>query len=170
MDCLRSFNIGINQSGSFAGGLVTKTWLSGTETFWASRISGTSTFTFQGFKNVDLYGIDVIGAVTTQVGALIGGVNVNDWAMELVINGQYPLASGFVTVSPNFWNVQLPTTSDRFELSKNTNSLKFENPIKSVSTITFESLNTQGNGAETSGTVSLDYDLTFVIYYKYEGE
>ena len=81
------------------------------------------------------------------------------------------MTSGTVVAAPNFWNIQTTTTGTKtFALSKNTNSLKFADPIASVTTINFEVLRAQGVGGQTAGVVSLDWDLSFIFYYKFEGE
>ena len=99
MDCLRSFIVNIRQVGTFTGTDV-KTWFVGAQEFWAVEAPRISIFNVQGFKNVDIYGVDVIGSVQTQKAAAIGGCVVNDWAFELLIDGSLPLASGLVQVSP----------------------------------------------------------------------
>jgi hypothetical protein len=171
MDCLRSFNIVIDQASTFSGTQV-KTWTLGLQEFWSVDINGLSSFIFEGFKNVDVYGIDVIGNVNTQRAAAIGGCNVQDWSFEVLIEGQSPLASGRVATTPsNYWNIATGTVGSRiFSLSKNTNSVRFADPIKSASYLNFERLNAQGDGGQTLGTISLDYKFNFVVYYKYEGE
>jgi hypothetical protein len=168
MDCLRSFIIKINQATTFSGADV-KTWLLGVQEYWAVANGGNSIFNFQGFKNVDIYGIDVIGQIQTQLGAANGGV-VEDWAFKILINGQLPLVSGNLTASPNYWNLQTSGIAASVALSKNTNSIKFVSPIKSVSFLDFEGIRVQGYGGQTAGQISLEWDLSFVIYYKYEGE
>mgnify|MGYP006898274700 CR=1 FL=1 len=171
MDCLRSFTITIDQASTFSGSQV-KTWTLGLQEFWSVDITGLSTFRFQGFKNIDVYGIDVIGNVNTQRAAAIGGCNVQDWSFEVLIEGQSPLVSGFVETSPTpYWNISTGNVGSRtFSLSKNTNSVKLAEPIKSAQYLNFERLNAQGDGGQTIGSISLDYKLNFVVYYKYEGE
>lgn len=170
MDCLRSFIVSIDQVTTFSGTDV-KTWFVGAQEFWVVEKAGVSTFVPEGFKNIDIYGVDVIGNVSTQKAAGTGGVVVQDWGFELLIEGQLPLVSGSITTSPNFWNIQTTTTGTKtFALSKNTNSLKFADPIGSVKNINFEVLRAQGVGGQTAGVVSLDWDLSFVFFYKYEGE
>lgn len=170
MDCLRSFIVSIDQVTTFSGTDV-KTWFVGAQEFWVVEKAGVSTFVPEGFKNIDIYGVDVIGNVSTQKAAATGGVVVQDWGFEILIEGQLPLVSGTVTTSPNYWNIQTTTTGTRtFALSKNTNSLKFADPIGSVKNINFEVLRAQGVGGQTAGVVSLDWDLSFIFFYKYEGE
>lgn len=168
MECLRSFIVKIQQTNTFSGGDV-KTWTLGLQEYWAVANGGNSIFNFQGFKNVDVYGIDVIGQIQTQIGAANGGV-VEDWAFKILIEGQLPLASGNITASPNFWNLQSSGIAKGVALSKNTNSVKFSNPIKSVQFLDFEGIRVQGYGGQTVGQISLDYDLSFIIYYRFEGE
>lgn len=170
MECLRSFIISLKGTSTFTGADV-KTWTSGGETFWVTEVNGTSTYTFQGFKNIDVYGVDVIGSVVSDKTTPTGGVNVNDWSFTIFIDGQLPLVSGLDTIGPNFWVIQenAPNTKT-FYLSKNTNSIKLLSPIKSSPFIRFDKLQAQGVGGETSGTTSLKYDFNFIVYYKYEGE
>lgn len=173
MDCLRSFVINTKNTATFTPTQI-KSWAVGGQHFWAGRIAGLSVFNIQGFKNVDVYGVDVIGAVLTDLsaGALTGGVVVEDWGFEIVIGGALPLVSGVVQTTPsNFWNLQTAgTPAQTFSISKNTNSIKFADPINSVKFINFEALLCQGSGAQTLGTIALDYDISFIVYYKYEGE
>lgn len=170
MDCLRSFIVSIDQAGTFSGADV-KTWLLGVQEYWALEKYGFSSFEIQGYKNINIYGVDVIGQVQTQKAAALGGCVVEDWAFEIIIEGQLPLTNGQISPIGNFWNIQTNTVGTRtFALSKNTNSLKFADPIASVKYINFEILRAQGVGAQTAGTISIDYDLSFVFYYKFEGE
>lgn len=170
MDCLRSFIVSIDQVTTFSGTDV-KTWFVGAQEFWVAEKAGVSTFVPEGFKNINIFGVDVIGNVSTQKAAATGGVVVQDWGFEILIEGQLPLVSGSVTTSPNYWNIQTTTTGTRtFALSKYTNSLKFADPIASVKNINFEVLRAQGVGGQTAGVVSLDWDLSFIFFYKYEGE
>ena len=46
----------------------------------------------------------------------------------------------------------------------------FSEPYQSVTSITFDSLETQGIGAEFLNVVALNYDLSVTFYYQYEGE
>jgi hypothetical protein len=171
MDCLRSFNIVINQNSTFSGAQV-KTWTLGLQEFWTVDINGISSFSFQGFKNVNVYGIDVIGQVNTERTAATGGCNVQDWSFQVLIEGQSPLASGKVdTVPSNYWAIQNGSVGSRtFALSKNTNSVRFADPITSARYLSFERLQAQGDGGQTVGIISLQYKLNFVVFYKYEGE
>lgn len=170
MDCLRSFVVGIKQAQTFLTTDV-KTWFVGAQEFWVVEKVQDSVFEIQGFKNIDLYGVDVIGSVQTWKTALSGGCIVNDWSFEIELQGNLPLISGKKLTSPDDWNLQTDSVFARtFPIGKYNNSLKFADPIKSVKNINFEALRAQGVGGQTSGAIALDYDLNFVFYYKYEGE
>jgi hypothetical protein len=171
MDCLRSFVINIDRVATYTGVNV-KTWFVGAQEFWMVSDSGTSVYNVQGFKNMDIYGIDVLGYVTTLRTAPTSGANVEDWTFEIRIDGQLPLASGIIQTSPpNYWNIEDSTAGTRtFALTKNTNSLKFADPIKSAQSLNFLQFYSHGSGGQTAGSVALDYSLNFIIYYKYEGE
>lgn len=169
MDCLRSFVVSIDGVASFTGTDV-KTWTLGLQEFWAVEKIALSTFETQGFKNIDVYGISMNGIVQTERAAVTGGCVVQDWGFEMGIQGQLPLASGIIVAAPNYWNIQTTQAITTFALSKNSNYVKFADPIKSVKNFRFENLKVQGIGGQTVGTIALDWDLNFTIYYKYEGE
>lgn len=170
MDCLKSFIIDIKQAQTFVATDV-KTWLLGVQEYWVVEASGNSAFQTQGFKNIDVYGVDVIGSVQSWKTAISGGCIVEDWSFEIIIDGSLPLVSGQKVASPDDWNIQLNTVGTKnFAIGKFNNSIKFADPIKSVKFITFEMLRAQGIGGQTAGAIALDYDLSFIIYYKYEGE
>jgi hypothetical protein len=60
MDCLRSFIVSIDQVTTFSGTDV-KTWFVGAQEFWVVEKAGVSTFVPEGFKNIDIYGVDTPG-------------------------------------------------------------------------------------------------------------
>jgi len=170
MDCMRSFIIGVRNSATYTGASV-KTWAVGVQNFWVCEVIGSSVFDIQGFKNIDIYGVKMTGDVQTTTAAATGGVVIEDFAFDIFVNGQIPLVSGATNPVPNFFNLEttVPGTT-RFRLSRNCSEIFFKDPIKSTKFIEFQSLHAQGVGAQTLGTISLDNDLTFVFYYKYEGE
>lgn len=171
MDCLRSVIVSINQEITYSSAPFVKSWTIGTENYWVIKQTGASFLNFEGFSNIDVYQIDVVGGIQTWAGAAVGGVLVTDWNFEFFINGTLPLGSDYITGSPNFWAIQTQSNNTKlFALSKNTNSLKFASPILSVKSIAFECLNAQGTGQQTGLTASLDIDLSFIVYYKFQGE
>lgn len=169
MDCLRSFVIKIDQTVTFTGTDV-KNYQIGSYGNWVVDKLGLSTFSFEGFKNIDVYGIDVVGYLATSTSSVTSGCIPNNWSFKIQINGQLPLPSGLVT-GTNFWDLQTQgNIAKQFSLSKDTNSLKFADPINSVQNIEFIELNATGDGSQTASSISLDYDFSFIVYYRYEGE
>jgi len=170
MDCLKSFIVKINDQRTFLTTEV-KTWTAGSQEFWVIEKVGNSVLNIQGFKNIDIYGVDVIGAVQHPELPTSGGGIVEDWSFEILMNGSLPLVSGTKSISPDIWNIQLNSpAAQTFYLSKDTNSIKFGDPLKSETNINFQVLKAQGYGGQTAGAITLDYDLSFVFFYKYEGE
>jgi hypothetical protein len=170
MDCLRSFIVGINQVGTFTGaGISTWNVPALGNSYFSAIVQGLTTYEIKGFKNINIFGVSISGHVISQASAPIGKCLVSDWAFVLTLDGQLPIIGG--VVSPNFWSLSTDTTQTKIiALSKNTPEIIFKDPITSVKIINFNQLRCQGEGAETANTISLDYDLTFTFYYKFEGE
>lgn len=167
MDCLRSFNINLEVQRNFnSAGTNIKNWGSAPNYHW-QVIENTlpSNFVVQGFKRLDLYGIQMVGNVYTDLGANDAAI-VEDFAMRINISGQSPLASG--TALSTGWPI-IPTVETYF-LSKYTNEVNFKSPISGVTNINFGQFNAQGNNGETLNSITLDIKLAFVFYYKYDGE
>jgi len=174
MDCLKSFSFRANFNTTLSGGNI-KQWVVGVnQHFWSANAGGvqSSTYNIEGFKNINVYGMDVIGSIgTLPVPANTNGVIVNDWVIQCNISGQQPLVGGNVTASPNFYGIDATTPLNTvFPISKFSNSVKFADPIQSVKFIQLSESYATGIGYETLGTINLLYDLNFVVYYKFEGE
>lgn len=167
MDCLNSFSVLIRlQRGYSTGGTNVKTWGTVGNLNWQIREATTGTnLAIQGFKNIDMYGIKMLGLVYTDVGANDGAI-VSDFGINITFTGQAPLVSG--VSDNNFWPVTLNNKS--FVLSKYRNEVNMESPISGCSNINFGAFSAQGIGGETANSISLDIDLEFIFHYKYEGE
>jgi len=169
MECLRSFNFVIGGQANFVAPDV-KTWTSGTETFYTFERNGSSTFTPQGFKNIDVYGVSVIGNFGTFNIPVLGGAIPSDWAVRLVINGQYSLLGGVIQPTNDFNLANNVSNINTFKLGRFKPDLKFGDPIKSVSSFQIIQIESNGTGVQTAGNVNLQYLLNFIVYYKFEGE
>jgi len=171
MDCLRSFNFRVSTNTNLTSSL--KTWNTGGNNHYWSVDSGPlgSQYNIEGFKNINIYGIDVIGSIQTLPTAPNGGVIVNDWSIDVLINGQQPLVGGTITTSPNYYGIDTASLANKvFPLSKYSNSLKFADPFESVKNINLQNTFASGFGWETSLNVNLTWNLNFVVFYKFEGE
>jgi hypothetical protein len=171
MDCLRSFNFKVDINSNLTGGFI-KQWIVGVnQHFWTVTSNQQSTYNIQGFKNINVFGIDVVGQIGTLTTSGLGGVIVNDWSIDVLINGQQPLIGSNITVSPNDYSLNNTTASNRiFPLGKYSNSLKLADPIESVQSISLQQTYANGTGYETLGTINLFWKLNFIVYYKFEGE
>ena len=167
MDCLNSFSVSLQlQRGYSTGGTNVKTWGTAGNYNWQVLELGSSTnLAIQGFKQIDVYGIEMLGTVYTDVGTNDGAI-VSDFGIELTFTGQAPLVSGIS--DNNFW--PLTINNKAFTLSKYRNQTNMESPISGCSNINFGFFNAQGTGGETLSSVTLDIRLQFNFYYKYEGE
>jgi len=177
MDCLRSFNIAIIQNTTFVSPAATvKTWTSsvGGELYWSMDTDiGTtkSRFNIEGFKNIDLYGVQLLGGIKCQSSAAIAGGVVNTWGFQLYCEAQNPLVSGSIQTAPNYWALNTGNANSRILQFTNTNpKIEFADPLKSLKYIEFNTLQAEGFGAQTANQIALEWDLNFVFFYKYEGE
>jgi len=171
MDCLKSFSFKVTTNTTLTGGSI-KQWTTGpNQHFWSASAGTSSTYNIQGFKNINVFGVDVIGSVTTLTAAGTGGVIVNDWNIDVLLSGQQPLVGGNITAAPNYYSINATSPTNRiFPLGKFSNSVKLTDPITSVNFIQLGSTYAQGIGYETLGDVNLFWNLNFVVYYKFEGE
>jgi hypothetical protein len=169
MECLRSFNFIASGQSNFVAPDV-KTWTSGTETFYTFERNGLSTFTPQGFKNIDVYGVSVIGNFGTFNVPVLGGAIPSDWAVKLVITGQVSLLGGIIQPTNDFGFDNSAPQVNTFKLGRFNPDLKFEDPIKSVTSIQLTQIESNGTGVQTVGEVNLQYLINFIVYYKFEGE
>lgn len=168
MDCLRSFIIGIDQNRTFAtSGTNVKNWGPAGNYHWVIDQSGSSVYLIEGYRRIDLYGIEMIGNVQTSLGAGDGAI-VQDFNFQIGINGQVPLVSGSVQTTPNFWAINQNQAT--FDLGKYTNQIMFDSPYQGCQSIGFNQFRAQGNNGETLNSINLEIRLQFKFYYKFDGE
>ena len=173
--CMKSFQLQIGQSFTVTNTLnqSIKTWGTVGQYFWSTSFlanSDISVYNIQGFKNIDIYGVKMLGNVTGGHGGVKCAV-VTDWGFNISLDGTPPLISGIKSTSPDGWGLKsLPPDILTFPLSKTANSIMLSDPITSVKSISFNYMDAQGIGAEFLNQVQLYYALNFTFYYKYEGE
>jgi len=165
--CLKSFHINISQSQAFVNNEF-RTWGTAGNYNWVLNYQGNSIYDIQGFKNISLYGLEMVGYVQcNNLASTTKGI-VEDYGFNLILNGTYPSVNGLVSPTTDFWAINPNQT--RIALTKYQNSINFPDSIVSLKSITFNKLVAQGKSAEDSATLNLSYDLTFNFFYKYEGE
>lgn len=175
-DCMKSFQIRIaNNSTLVAGaaGVSLRTWGTAGQYFFSGEFNtggNNSIYNLTGFKNVNLFGMSVSAHVRGNSGSTNKCAVVEDWAFNIGLDGTPPLISGAVG-SPDGWSlIARGPQLTGYSLSKHTNTIMLSDPITSVKSILFASFYIQGVGAEFLNEVSINYNLNFTFYYKYEGE
>ena len=171
MDCLRSFNFSTRINSNFTTGV--KTWTTGgNNNYWSAEISSlSSTYNIEDFKNINVFGINAIGTIQTLTGAGLGGVVVNDWSIDITLNGQRPILGANITAVPNSYSLSTTAAANNiFPLSKNSNCINFADPYQSVTSIELGGTTASGFGWETLTNVNLLWQFNFIVYYKFEGE
>lgn len=171
MDCLKSFSINAAGQTNFSG-VDVKTWFVGAQEFWSfADTSGGSRFNVEGFKNVNVYGIELIGNVGTLPNSPTGGCIPTDWAISVSLDGFVPIIGGAVRVTPNFYSMSTTQSAiQAFDLGRFTPKFNLASPIESVKSITISNLRANGGGGQTAGNVNIQWNFDFVVYYKFEGE
>jgi len=173
MDCLRSFSLTIIDQNTYtAASSALTVWSHGQNHSYAIYSTDSSTFLIQGFKNINVFKVDMIGNVSSAYGNAprIDNANANDFEIGVQLVGQLPQPIGVIG-SPN----DLPIISNTFieqiyTLSKYKTSVEFSTPIQSVKSISFYDFKAFGNNLENLAQVKMGYQLQFIFYYQFEGE
>jgi hypothetical protein len=169
MDCLRSFcfKIAGNENTSPAEFAA---WGVAPQNYWQySSTNPNSSTTITGFKNINIYSIEMIGNVDSTLG---GGqlCLVQDYSFDVTLNnGQNAIPTGVIS-GTNGYNLIFEPISPLFRLSKFNTKISFETPVQSSNEITISDFRANGIGAQNPLGLSLSWNLTFVVNYLYEGD
>lgn len=168
MDCLKSFTIHSSSSSPTAPANI---WVQNLNNYWVVEQNLSSSFVIEGFKNVLIHGIEIIGNIES-IPSSANKCLVQDWATTIQLQGgTIPQISGKITSAPNQWQLDNSSAFARlFTLGKYQSKVHFSSPFESVKTINFLLLNASGIGAQSLVDVSLKWNLQWVFYYTYEGE
>jgi hypothetical protein len=171
MECLKSFNFSASINTNLSGTNV-KTWISGGQhAFVAETPTFSSFYNIQGFKNINVFGIAAIGGINTLTTAPNGGVIVNDWSINVRINGQIPRIGANTSGPLNSYSLDTNAIyNNLFSIGKYSNKIEFGDPYQSVTSIELGSTTASGFGWQTLSNVNLVWLLNFIVYYKFEGE
>jgi hypothetical protein len=172
MDCLKSFSLKVSTNSGVTLSDI-KQWTNGLDQKYFTCTTGSSgsKYNIEGFKNINVWGVNVTGSIGTIPSAVTGGVVINNWAIDFKINGQAPFLGGTVQASPNYYVINATSVENtNFPLSRYSPSVKFHSPIQSVKSIEIGQTYADGYGWETSGTINLYWNLNFTVYYNFEGE
>jgi len=172
---MRSFNLeseGNFDSDIFTGTASYVTWsdsVTNPKAFVLEVTTGLGfKFDVQGFKNIDLYGIQMNMYFQTNPPSNENAI-VTDYMIRCSVDGSSPLLGGFVG-SPETAPFQLTTNLNKFFLTKYTSKIDFCTPIKSAKSFSFEKFFVQGETPQNTTIIQLKYHINAVIYYKFEGE
>ena len=129
-----------------------------------------STFNIEGFKNINIHAMAIVGDVGTR-NLNTGFSSVcEDYAFQIRLNGTTSPISGFVTFAPNTFSVTYPNSNEQFFLSKYIPKIEFLDPVMSVKTIEILDVRASGTSAESLVTLNIGWLMNFIVYYTYEGE
>lgn len=172
MDCLRSFSLSVNQNFNFVAPQFNSWNVLGTNLPWTVEAGLSnfpalfSDFNIQGFKNIDLYGISMIGnCYPTNAPPSNEGL-VNDWSVNLTLTGNPPFIGG------NFGNngFGFIQGGKDITLTKYQNIYTLADPVKSVTQIQISFFRASGFQFQNSAAIDLTFDFSLIVYYKFEGE
>jgi hypothetical protein len=174
MDCLRSFTFVIGKQTDYTTALRFKSWTVGTNNYWlvddAVTLGSGSKYLIQGFKNINVYKIEITGDVNTA--ALPVGVSAitENWNIFGSIKGTTSPSVGQIVVSPNPFGMTEYPGNSYFNISKYQNSITFLSPIQSAEYIEFAGFYAEGYGNQSLLSAQIGFFINVTVYYKYEGE
>jgi hypothetical protein len=169
MECLKSFNfLVVNQQNEPSPEFYN--WTIGGQNFWLYESTNAASSLFvQGFKNINIFKIEISGNVhSTSSTAGVAGI-VNNWHIITTVDGQNSnLTTGNITAG-GFNMIQQPLNPNLI-FTKYQRSICFETPIQSASKITIESLYADGIANQSAVSIKLAWWFNFSVFYTFEGE
>ena len=169
-DCLKTFTVNISAQKTITAPEA-KFWGLAPQNYWQAQtgFSNTSRFNIQGFKNIDIYKIKAVGNITSEINST-SKVIVNNWNWWIKLGGKVQNIGGNVTTSPNHFSMSIETLEPNFVLDKYNRTIEFADPVTSCSFFEVLGLQAFGIGSQDLTSINLEWQFTFVIYYKFEGE
>jgi len=158
MECYNQFSFEINRTTSYTSASGLEVRFSDLLSLgWVIKDSTTqSTFKVEGFKNINLYGVKMMGNIQSPIIGYHG--IVDDFGFNLAITGTTPKISG--TFTTNGYNVS--TSSSNIQIGKYDNEIIFSEPIQSCTQISINNFQAQGYVPESFVAVDLEMLLTFI--------
>ena len=172
MDCLQSFNFTIANQSNYGAAQGFLYWQIGTQHFWtldSSNPTG-SIFNITGFKNINIYKIEINGDVNSNPTLNLFQCLVNNWTVGFEVIGQNSQSTGNITPSPNPFGMIEQQTNPFFRLSKFQRSITFDSPIQSAREIKILNLFADGIANQSITSAQIGYVINFSVFYQYEGE
>ena len=171
MDCLRSFNFALANQSNYDASLGFKYWQINSNHFWLIDQSLPNVkYLVQGFKNINVFKIEVSGDVNSSPAFVPYEALVQNWKWDLQIVGQNSTNVGILAPAQNPTYMVIQETNPSFRLSKFQPSIEFETPIQSAKEIIFTNFYCDGIANKTTTSAQVGFVINVTIFYKYEGE
>lgn len=171
MDCLRSFNFALANQSNYDASLGFKYWQINSNHFWLIDQSLPNVkYLVQGFKNINVFKIEVNGDVNSSPAFVPYEALVQNWKWDLQILGQNSTNVGILAPAQNPGYLVIQETNPSFRLSKFQPSITFETPIQSAKEIIFTNFYCDGIANRTTTSAQVGFVINVTVFYKYEGE
>lgn len=172
MDCLRSFNFTISNQANYNAANGFLYWQIGVQHFWSLEIQNSigSIYNIQGFKNINIFKIELTGDVNNSPQLANFGCIVQNWKVDIEVTGQNSSSTGTIDVSPNPFNMIQQDNNPDFRLSKFQPAVSLPSPIQSAKQIKVLNFYCDGIANQSIVSAQIGYNITFTVFYKYEGE
>lgn len=166
MSCLKNFSLSVSLVRTYSTvGTNVKTWGVVGNQHWVVLDANLNTRkNIQGFKNINIYKIKMVGAVTPSLAS--NSAIIQDYSFRVQTNGLQSIIGGAIT--PNATGAT-ENNQDYF-LTKYISEIEFPDGITSPTSVELLDFYAQGNNAETPGNITLNINMDFVFYYEFEGE
>lgn len=171
MDCLRSFNFALANQSNYDASLGFKYWQINSNHFWLiDQFLPNVKYLVQGFKNINVFKIEVSGDVNSSPAFVPYEALVQNWKWDLQIVGQNSTNVGILAPAQNPGYMTIQETNPSFRLSKFQPSIEFETPIQSAKEIIFTNFYCDGIANKTTTSAQVGFVINVTVFYKYEGE
>ena len=171
MDCLRSFNFALANQSNYDASLGFKYWQINSQHYWLIDQSLPNVkYLVQGFKNINVFKIEVSGDVNSSPAFVPYEALVQNWKWDLQIVGQNSTNVGILAPAQNPGYMVIQETNPSFRLSKFQPSIEFETPIQSAKEIIFTNFYCDGIANKTTTSAQVGFVINVTVFYKYEGE
>ena len=177
MSCYRSFILDYDINGSLTtlSGATNAFYLSNSNPCVATNIRMPITpspgqvveFIPQGFKNIDVYSIKLIGHIASNTSTSNNGV-VDNWGVEINAVGTYGEINGVPGVNAANYNPILQPI--HIGLNNHNSIVEFPSPIKSCTNISLQRVLFNAHSLQNAAEFSFFSNIGLVITYKFEGE
>ena len=171
MDCLRSFNFALANQSNYDASLGFKYWQINSQHYWLiDQFLPNVKYLVQGFKNINVFKIEVSGDVNSSPAFVPYEALVQNWKWDLQVVGQNSTNVGILAPAQSPGYMVIQETNPSFRLSKFQPSIEFETPIQSAKEIIFTNFYCDGIANKTTTSAQVGFVINVTVFYKYEGE